>query len=38
MVNLNIGTFNLKGLANDKKRKEIFNHNDLSQINMHIPE
>jgi hypothetical protein len=24
MVNLNIGTFNVKGLANDKKRKEIF--------------
>jgi hypothetical protein len=23
-VNLNIGTFNVKGLANDKKRKEIF--------------
>lgn len=24
MVNLSIGTFNVKGLANDKKRKEIF--------------
>jgi hypothetical protein len=24
MVNLNIGTFNVKGLANDEKRKEIF--------------
>jgi hypothetical protein len=24
MVNLNIETFNVKGLANDKKRKEIF--------------
>jgi hypothetical protein len=24
MVKLNIGTFNVKGLANDKKRKEIF--------------
>jgi exonuclease III len=24
MVNLNFGTFNVKGLANDKKRKEIF--------------
>jgi exonuclease III len=24
MVNLNIGTFNVKGLANDKKTKEIF--------------
>jgi hypothetical protein len=24
MVNLSFGTFNVKGLANDKKRKEIF--------------
>jgi hypothetical protein len=24
MVNLSNGTFNVKGLANDKKRKEIF--------------
>jgi hypothetical protein len=24
MVNLSIGTFNVKGLANDKKKKEIF--------------
>jgi hypothetical protein len=24
MVNLNVGSFNVQGLANDKKRKEIF--------------
>jgi hypothetical protein len=25
MANLNIGSFNVKGLADEKKRKEVFN-------------
>ena len=34
MVNLSVGSFNVKGLANDKKRKEIFHW--LNEKNMNI--
>jgi len=34
MVNLSVGSFNVKGLANDKKRKEIFHW--LHRKNMNI--
>jgi exonuclease III len=36
MVNLNIGTFNVKGLANDKKRKEIFYWLKEKKMNIYL--
>ena len=36
MVNLNIGTFNVKGLANDKKRKEIFYWLKENKMNIYL--
>ena len=36
MVNLNIGTFNVKGLANDEKRKEIFYWLKEKKMNIYL--
>jgi hypothetical protein len=36
MVNLRVGSFNVKGLANDKKRKEIFHWLHGKNINIYI--
>jgi hypothetical protein len=36
MANLNIGSFNVKGLANVKKRKEVFNWLREKKMNVYI--
>ena len=36
MVNLRVGSFNFKGLANDKKRKEIFHRLHGKHMNIYF--
>lgn len=36
MANLNIGSFNVKGLADEKKRKEVFNWLREKKMNVYM--